>query len=145
MTYHPIKNLAMLCCLALISACAAKEAPPPRVEAVKAETVAAAHVDKSKTARDKVVEKGEQAVDKAVEGTPASTAVEHAAAAEEKPTRPELSPEQLYSAMLALEDLGRVRARRLPHTFRTLQYLPETSGMADTGSRIGEISREVAG
>jgi hypothetical protein len=46
--------------------------------------------------------------------------------------------------MLALEDLGRVRARRLPHTFRTMRYLPDGRG-DDTTARLGEITREVAG
>ncbi len=140
MSPHP-RNLIFLTAFILLVGCAGHDAPLPRVESPSPDRAATVVSEKAAV----VVPVKDTAFDKAValkDETGAIAAKDRAVAGEEKER---LTPEQLYSAMLALEDLGRVRARRLPHTFRTLQYLPDSSGAADTGTRLGEISKEVAG
>jgi len=127
------RSLVCVLILLFVCSCSSREVPPPQAVAPQAAGVGSA----AKTAGT-----GDE-----VKAAEKDAAVPAAATEKENPAGKagELTPEQLYSAMLALEDIGRVRARRLPHTFRTMQYLPDGSGVEDTSVRLGEITREIAG
>ena len=127
--------------LMVLSSCASRgAAPPAAAEAGKGVAAAAESAKSAKSVEEAKNAKSAKSTKNGENGARAAAGVREM----KEVARPGISPEQLYSAMLALEDLGRVRARRLPHTARTMQYLPDGSG-ADVTARLGEISHEVAG
>ncbi len=141
-----IRIMILLSGFLVFLGCAGHDTPPPRVEVPQPEQTAA--TERAPGAGDMAAEKtaSENSDQTApVKAETVNAAEDRIAEKAEDAQKQQLTPEQLYSAMLALEDLGRVRARRLPHTFRTMQYLPDTTGVSDTGTRLGEITGEIAG
>ncbi len=134
------RSLVYVLILLFVCSCSSREVPPPQAVAPQGAGVGSAVKTAGSGDELKTAEKDAKDAEVPAAATEAATEKENPAGKAE-----ELTPEQLYSAMLALEDLGRVRARRLPHTFRTMQYLPDGSGVEDTGARLGEITREIAG